>query len=185
MEKICAKDFIFSKLFRNFDLTLKITTLGMLASVAMLTKFIAIDIGEMKLSLFYIPCFIAGAFFGPVGGLVVGFVGETLGSFLRYGSPMLWVVVGNSLMGAIIGLAFLIPKLKPTVKIIIGSVIVLVVVTMGLNSYALWAVMANKVKYLVYLTTVRIWQPLVLAINVALFIFIYKGIKVYFDLKNS
>lgn len=183
MVKFDKRDLIFSRLFRRFDSTLQITMLGMLAAVAMVAKFISIDLGAIKLSFFYIPCFLAGAFFGPVGGLTVGFVGEMIGSFLKYGSPMPWILVGNSLMGLIIGLVFLIPKLNSFFKFGIGTFAVFIIVTWGFNSLAQWQATAEKVNYFTYLITARIWQPLVLVINVALVIPIYEALRIYFNRK--
>ncbi|MBR6977567.1 MAG: ECF transporter S component, partial [Lachnospiraceae bacterium] len=74
---------------------LRITYDGLLAALcAVLGSVAAIDIGIAKLTFENVPVVIAGLLFGPVDGMLVGFVGIFLSQVIRYGidaSTMLWV----------------------------------------------------------------------------------------------
>ncbi|MBQ4001860.1 MAG: ECF transporter S component, partial [Lachnospiraceae bacterium] len=74
---------------------LRITYDGLLAALcAVLGSVAAIDIGIAKLTFENVPVVIAGLLFGPVDGMLVGFVGIFLSQLLRYGldaSTALWI----------------------------------------------------------------------------------------------
>ncbi|MBQ7602485.1 MAG: ECF transporter S component, partial [Lachnospiraceae bacterium] len=65
---------------------LRITYDGLLAALcAVLGSVAAIDIGIAKLTFENVPVVIAGLLFGPVDGMLVGFVGIFLSQVIRYG----------------------------------------------------------------------------------------------------
>ena len=95
---------------------LRITYDGLLAALcAVLGSVAAIDIGIAKLTFENVPVVIAGLMFGPVDGMLVGFVGIFMSQLLRYGidaSTVLWVAP-YVLSGLTVGLGALICRFRP------------------------------------------------------------------------
>ena len=120
--------------FFRLTATRRIAYSGVLIALAVTLKYFSLPIGGTSVSFFYLPVYLAGALFGPLAGFVVGGVGDMLGATLQYGSPDFVVSLGNSLMGLIMGLAFMLPKLKPQIKLVIGAAVALVVCSIGINT---------------------------------------------------
>jgi ECF transporter S component (folate family) len=117
--------------------TQTIAYLAVLTALAVVVKRFSIDLGpNSKVSFLYLPVYLAGALFGPLGGALVAGIGDALGSTLQYGSPDPAVLGGNTLMGLIMGFTFRIPKLSPVVKITLGAVTALLVCSLGINTVA-------------------------------------------------
>ena len=120
---------------------LRITYDGLLAAVcAVLGSVAAIDIGIAKLTFENVPVVIAGLMFGPVDGMLVGFVGILLSQILRYGidaSTMLWVMP-YVISGLVVGLGALLCRFRPKHWQVLVILIVDAIVVTGLNTIGLY-----------------------------------------------
>ena len=120
---------------------LRITYDGLLAALcAVLGSVAAIDIGIAKLTFENVPVVIAGLMFGPVDGMLVGFVGIFMSQLLRYGldaSTMLWVAP-YGLSGLVVGLGALICRFRPKFWQLLVILIVDAIVVTGTNTVGLY-----------------------------------------------
>ena len=120
---------------------LRITYDGLLAALcAVLGSVAAIDIGIAKLTFENVPVVIAGLLFGPVDGMLVGFVGIFLSQLIRYGidaSTMLWVAP-YVLSGLVVGLGALLCRFRPKFWQLLVILIVDAIVVTGANTVGLY-----------------------------------------------
>ncbi len=120
---------------------LRITYDGLLAALcAVLGSVAAIDIGIAKLTFENVPVVIAGLLFGPVDGMLVGFVGIFLSQVIRYGidaSTMLWVAP-YVLSGLVVGLGALLCRFRPKFWQLLVILIVDAIVVTGSNTVGLY-----------------------------------------------
>lgn len=87
--------------------TQRITRDAMLAAVCAVLGFIALDLGNLKVTFESLPVLLAGFMFGPVDGMLVGGVGTLVYQLLRYGvsaTTFLWILP-YVLCGLFVGLA--------------------------------------------------------------------------------
>ena len=162
------------------------TYMSVLVSMALIISAIKIDIGSLKLSFNYIPCFIAGIFFGPLFAVCVGLM-IPIGQFLFVGYwPWALNMVGFALMGLLMSLfvqGIKSKKIGVTVKIILGAIAVCFAVTYGVNTVAFMVepFIANYgwTYWQVMFATVpprAVFQPIVLAVNTAITVLLVKGL---------
>jgi ECF transporter S component (folate family) len=120
---------------------LRITYDGLLAALcAVLGSVAAIDIGIAKLTFENVPVVIAGLLFGPVDGMLVGFVGIFLSQVIRYGidaSTMLWVAP-YVLSGLVVGLGAFLCRFRPKFWQLLVILIVDAIVVTGTNTVGLY-----------------------------------------------
>ena len=120
---------------------LRIAYDGLLAALcAVLGSVAAIDIGIAKLTFENLPVVIAGLMFGPVDGMLVGFVGIFLSQLLRYGldaSTALWVTP-YVLSGLEVGLGALICRYRPKFWQLLIILIVNALLVTGANTAGLY-----------------------------------------------
>jgi ECF transporter S component (folate family) len=175
--------------FFSLDATRRVTYLSILIALAIVLKLFGIDLPAGKVSLFYIPCYLAGAFFGPFVGFTTGALGDLIGFIIKGGTPNAIITLGNGLMGFIVGGAFkLFPKLKPEIRLIIGVYISMLVCTLGINtlglavmygspSFSLWQ---NYLAQLAFGTVPRVlFQPIVITVNLAITTGLYFVLRKY------
>ena len=108
--------------------TKRIVTDAMLAAMyVVLSSFLSLSLGPMKLSLDGLPILLAALLFGPVDGLLVGFVGGMLAQLLGpYGlsvTSVLWVLP-DAVRGLIAGLYARLAK-QPLKTVPLGVMLVL------------------------------------------------------------
>lgn len=87
--------------------------------------------GSFAISFTYIPCFISGAFFGPLAGFITGLFGDLLGVWIApKGDLNPIILLSSSLLGLIPGIVFWIYKKIPikNINIVVPTVISLVLV---------------------------------------------------------
>lgn len=121
--------------FFKLSATKKLTYMAIFAALAVVLKIFAITLSPTsRLTFFYIPVYLSGAVFGPFFGFFTGIVGDLVGFIISpTGAYNPVVTLGNGLSGLIFGLVFHF-KLKPFIKIIIGSVLCLIIVSLGVNT---------------------------------------------------
>lgn len=120
---------------------LKICVSGILAAVAfVLNNYLAIDLFEMKLTLYALPLMICGMFFGPVTGLLCGFVtGFLCQLFSKYGLTVtapLWMFAPMA-WGSLSGLAMKLFRNDYKLWKVVVSVVVVSLIVVGINSFAM------------------------------------------------
>lgn len=173
--------------FFNLDATRRVTYMAVLIALSVVTKMFGIDLPSGKVSLFYVPCYLSGAFFGPLFGFITGSVGDLVGFILKGGTPNPITTIGNGLMGWIVGIVFTtLPRLRPEIRLIIGAYISMIVCTLGINTIGL-AVMysspslnffQNYLAQLWYGVIPRLFfQPIVITVNVAVSVGLYFALK--------
>lgn len=177
--------------FFRLDATRRITYMAVLIALAVVTKLFGIDLPSGKVSLFYVPCYLAGAFFGPLFGFITGAAGDLLGFVIKGGVPNPIMTLGNGLMGWIIGIVFtILPKIRPEIRLIIGAYISMIICTLGMNTIGL-AIMygspslnllQNYIAQLWYGVIPRfIFQPIVITVNLIIAVGLYFVLKRYLN----
>jgi len=170
--------------FFSLHNTLKLTYIAAFTALSIVAGSYQIPMGSTNISLSYIPTFLAGAFFGPVAGFAVGALGDLIGAVFNGVTPLLPLALGNGMIGVLMGLAFLIPCRSKVLKIIIGAVLSLFIVTFGINAVTLWHFYGAGKTFWMYLvlptTSILpriVMQPIVLAVNVALTIPLFYALE--------
>ena len=86
----------------------RIAICAVLAALYFVLDLISIKAGPFKLSVSGLPIIIVAVIYGPIDGMIVGFVGAFLGQLLSYGftpTTILWVLPAV-LRGLIVGVCF-------------------------------------------------------------------------------
>ena len=120
--------------------------LALLAAIgAVMSAFFSIELPMggtkvVEISLTPIPVMIAGAFFGPIAGGLVGFIADTSGFFMgvQYGGYNPVFSVTLALFGVIAGLFYMRSKTNSVWKAIGTATVSQVVVSITLNTLAIW-----------------------------------------------
>ncbi len=157
--------------------------------IAYLAVFVALNVvvgifsprlGTLKITLTYTVCFLAGYFFGPIAGGLVGGLGDVIGCFVGGGyAPNPVILCASVLVGVIPGLTSYIKIKKlggamPYVNIAISYILVYVVCTLFINTYALYLMGLSKGQtFFAYMGVRAVTQTPVTAINVGLTLLIY------------
>lgn len=143
-------------------------------------RYILAAVGTLKITLTYTVCFLAGYFFGPIAGGLVGGLGDVIGCFVGGGyAPNPVILCASVLVGVIPGLTSYIKIKKlggamPYVNIAISYILVYVVCTLFINTYALYLMGLSKGQtFFAYMGVRAVTQTPVTAINVGLTFLIY------------
>ena len=164
----------------------RLAYLGVMTAIAVITNCFSITVnsGANSISFNYVICSLAGIFFGPVSGGIVGLLGDLIGCLIAPKGPFNpFIMVASALIGVLSGLAFKIPKVNVYFKIIIGYLLIFVVCTLGLNTFGLWFFYAQgKKSFIVYLIGRAPFQAINIAINVVITYLLYIPLKkIVFD----
>lgn len=144
---------------KKIDGTRRITYRAVLVAIALMLKLVGqvFQFGSFKITFVYLPWIISAIAMGPLGGMAVVFITDLIGTFILStgGLPLPLILLSNALFGLIMGLAFKIPKIDPRLKLLIGTVAVIFVCTLGISAYALARiyVMPYSVQFFIRLTT--------------------------------
>lgn len=134
--------------------TQKIAYIALFAAVnVFLNAFTWTQAGlNYAISLTYIPTFLAGLYFGPFAGFLVGFIGDVLGCIIwPKGAWIPLITLASALMGVIPGLVRKI-KLDHRILLLISYLSTYVICSMFLNTLGLWLVYAaTKKTFWVYM----------------------------------
>ena len=166
--------------------TQKISFAAVFAAVCIIVKSLKFTALGVSVSFSYIPNFLSAIFLGPVYAMAVGFTGDILGTLLQGGTISPLILIGNTLMGGIMGMVFKYSYVKNLIlKIIAGAFCVLVIVTYGINTLAMILPPLNIYSTYIMALSVRIPQGIVLAVNTLLVITLYFTLdKIYFKKYN-
>ena len=115
-------------------------------SVIMNTLTLTVPSSGIAVSFTYIPNFLAGYFFGPGAGFIVGVIGDALGCIIwPKGAWLPLLTLSAGLMGAIPGLVRYLPVSRRW-HIAISYVVVYVICSAGINTFTLWLAYASTKK---------------------------------------
>ena len=167
----------------------RIAYLGIMTALAVITNIFSVTVnsGANSISFNYVICSLAGVFFGPISGGIVGLLGDLIGCLIAPKGPFNpFVMLSSALIGVLSGLAFMIPKVNAYFKIIIAYLFIFVVCTLGLNTFGLWFYYAKgKKSFWVYLIGRAPFQAINIAINVVITYALYFPLKKFvFDKLN-
>ncbi len=73
----------------------KMTVSALLIAMCAILGTISIDLGNIKITLESVPIILCGLLFGPIEGMIVGFLGTFIYQLLRYGlsvTTLLWIL---------------------------------------------------------------------------------------------
>ena len=134
--------------------TKSIAYISLLSAVCVLLNTFTFTMpgSSYAISLTYIPTFLAGFYFGPFAGILVGTVGDVLGCIIWPKGPWIpLITLASALMGVIPGLVRYLP-FHEKVLLVISFLVTFVVCSLGVNTYALWITYAaTKKTFWVYL----------------------------------
>ncbi len=120
-----------------------IAYIALLTAISVVLNIYSIPLMDnaLKLSFTYLICFVAGAFFGPLAGFLVGGLGDLIGFIIApLGAWLPLVTLSSALIGFIPGIIFKYFRMRPILKIVVSFVLVYVVCTMFLNTFAIYLV---------------------------------------------
>ncbi len=169
----------------------KIATLGVLVALSTVTNMFSINVipNLFALNFNHTVNFLTGAIFGPLFGFLSGILGDIIGCLIAPKGPYnILITIASGLPGLISGFSFLLygkfVKKKSAFKLIALSVItyifITVIVTCGLNTYALWLMYSKgKKTFWVYLSVRVPFQLIVSAIN------LFLSISISFALRKT
>jgi ECF transporter S component (folate family) len=158
---------------------------AVLVALGIVTNTFALDTGAHSITFTYTICFIAGHFFGPLVGAIVGGVGDIVGCFVKGYSPNPLILIGSILVGLIPGLVqFFSRKIKVKQEVfaplwtVTSFVLTFIIVTVFWNTFALWFSYARASKtYWVYMLARLPLQTIVWAVNLGLSLVLYPVIS--------
>lgn len=153
----------------------------MFTGITLLLNIFTVDTGVkyFVLSFTYIPLFFAGVMINPVVGFLVGFLADLLGSFIHPLGPYNPLIgIASGLLGLIPGLISKIKPLNDYVKAIISFVLMLVICTCGLNTYALFLMYSKGKTFWAYLGVRFPFQVVVASINMVAVLALLKPMRV-------
>ncbi|MDE7395760.1 MAG: folate family ECF transporter S component [Clostridiales bacterium] len=159
---------------KKLSATKRITYLATLVAASLVFKLLGnmLNFGNTKISIVYIPWLLSGIIMGPLGGATVVFATDIIGQLIisTGGAPLPLIVISNALFGFLAGLIFKIPKLDNRLKLLIATIAVTCVCTLGLTTYALAEVycVPFKVEFVL-----RLPQALMVCVNAAVVAFLF------------
>ena len=162
--------------------TKNIAFAAVLAALCVVTNSFAIATGPFKLTFSYTVCFVAGHFFGPIVGGLVGVFGDAMGCLAKGYAPDPLLAVGSILIGVLPGLVQYLSRLFKikqrdvygVVWTVVSLLLVYVVVTVFWNTFALWIMYGKGTKtYWAYMAGRIAPQTAVWAINLGLSLVLY------------
>ena len=131
-----------------------IAYLALITAISVIMNALTLTVpgSGIAISFTYIPNFLAGYFFGPGAGFIVGVLGDVLGCIIwPKGAWLPLLTLSAGLMGAIPGLVRYLP-VKMRWHVLIAYVATYIVCSAGINTFTLWhAYAATKKTFWVYL----------------------------------
>ena len=116
--------------------TRRITRIAMLAAVCAVLGYVALDLGNLKVTFESLPILLAAFLFGPLDGLLVGGIGTLVYQLLRYGISIttpLWILP-YVLCGLFAGLLYRKKKSRIDSRRILCIVILMEVMILLINT---------------------------------------------------
>ncbi|MBQ3235851.1 MAG: folate family ECF transporter S component [Clostridia bacterium] len=166
-----------------------IAILGVLVALSTVTNILSINViaNIFSISFNHTVNFISGALFGPFFGFLSGVIGDLIGCLIAPKGPFnILITISSGLPGLFSGVAFILYKrfikkknaILYTAFSIIVYIFIAVLVTSGLNTYALWLMYSKgKKTFWAYLSIRVPFQLIVTGINLFLSVAISLALK--------
>ncbi len=159
--------------------TQKITYQATLVALALILKLVGqvFQFGSYKITFVYIPWILAAVIMGPFRAAAVISLTDFIGTFVVQtgGMPLPIILLSNTLFGFIMGWIFKIPKLGARLKLLIGTVIVTFVCTLGISTAALADLYAMP--FSVLFVDRLLFQVPVLVLNAVIVAFLFPVVR--------
>lgn len=120
--------------------TRRLTINSLLVAMCAILGSFSIDLGNIKISLETLPIILTGLLFGPIDGMIVGFIGTFIYQLLRYGisvTTLLWMIP-YMICGLIIGYYSKINNYSLNKKQMIFIIVIAELVVTSLNTVVLY-----------------------------------------------
>lgn len=167
----------YGKSKKSLSTTKRITYLATLVAASLLLKIAGgiIKTPTFSLSLAYIPWILSAIAMGPLGGAAVAGITDFLGAILQGFAPNPILTVGCVAFGLIMGLVFKIPRMDARLKLLIGTLIVIPVSTLGFNALGMTLYYASEKTVATFFgyVVLRLPQIPVVAVNAAATAFLF------------
>lgn len=170
---------MFTKAFVSLSSAKKIAYLAMFAAISVIIDSVGIDLSpSQKLSFTSTVNFLAGAMFGPVGGLTVACIGDVLGCLIKGYAPNLFITLAAGLFGLIPGIVMMYMRGKVWLKTIVSFLLCVLICTAGINTFATYFFYSSQsVSYWAYMLARLPMQCGIAAANCALSLLLVKLIN--------
>ena len=166
---------MFTKTFVSLSSAKKVAYLAVFAAIAVAVNAFSIDLtAALKLSFTATVGYFSGALFGPVGGLAVMLVGDTIGCFISGYAPNPIISVGTVMLGVIPGLIMTYMRGNMILKSIVSYILCFFVTTAFLNTLGVYLMAARDVSFWSYMLTRLPVQVPVMAINAVVSVLLAK-----------
>lgn len=150
--------------------TVRLCYIAVLSALAVVFNALTIPLsGSNFLSFVPLIEFIAGVLCGPIGGFVVGFIGDLIcGILFPLGAYNPVIGIASGMLGFIPGFLFAYCKGNIYLKTVISFVLCFFIVTAGLNTFALYLIYGyGKKTFWAYLAVRVPFQLIGVAANLA------------------
>ena len=120
--------------------TIRLTTNGMMAAMCAVLGYVALDMGNLKITFESLPVLLSAFMFGPVDGMLVGGIGTLIYQLLRYGvsaTTLLWMLP-YIVCGFVVGIVAKKSSFSNTRGEILVTVILAELLIMVLNTAAIY-----------------------------------------------
>ncbi|MEG1520413.1 MAG: folate family ECF transporter S component [Clostridia bacterium] len=120
-------------------------------AICFVINYIYIPFGGM-FAISFVPtiCYLTGILLNPFLALVVGGLSDILGCFAKGYPPNIFILLGSSLWGLIMGLSYKYLKLSRLLKMVIGGVTSVVICSFLLNSYGIYTYATKGTPFLAF-----------------------------------
>lgn len=163
--------------------TKRIVYLATMTAITLLLKIygsaLSISISDsMRISFVYSAWIIAGATLGAIGGGIAGAISDIICSLALGWTINPLITLSNFIFPCIIGLAFkFIPTKGYIIKMCIGTALATLVSTMFVTTLGLYTMYGIEINFFAYMLSTRMFQLIVIAINLGICLVLYPPIK--------
>ncbi len=157
------------------NITSKIAYSALFVAMCFIANYTYLPVSAV-FAISFVPTilFLSGILLTPFLGFAVGFVSDMLGCFAMGYPPNIYILLGSSLWGLIMGLSFKYLKTNYLLKLIVGGVVAFVICSMFLNSYGLYTYTSKGTPFLKYMLVRAPIQALNTAVNIMVTYFVMK-----------
>ena len=136
---------MFSESAKELRKTKSLVVMAMLLALAVVLGFVSVQVTEsLRLSFTFLPNALAGQLYGPVGGMLVGGLGDILKYLVKPTGPFFPGFTISGVLGGLIYGLVLYKKPATLPRIILSQSLITVFVNIFLNTYWLTLLYGNS-----------------------------------------
>ena len=157
--------------------TKRITYIAVLTAIAVVLKTLGnmFTIVGFRISFTYIAWIVAGVMLGPIGGAAVGLISDAMGTLIGGLPPNPLLLLSSTLFPVFPALFYRLPLKNEYLKVVLGSVVSLVVCSLGISTIGLMYI--YNMSFFKTLVTYRLAQVGVFAVNLVCIGLLFPVIK--------